>query len=65
MPRLSYDDFTPWQQNTLIRMAKKLLREAESDPVLWARVQAQKEMLYQTGRLQRPEPENEEGVVAL
>lgn len=59
MARLTYDDYAPWQQNTLIRIARDLYYKAKDDPALWARVQAEKERLYQTGRLQRPEMENE------
>lgn len=61
MPRITYDDLTPWQQNALIRLARDLYLEARKDPVLWARVQAEKERLYQTGRLPRPEPEDKIG----
>lgn len=62
MARLSYEDFTPWQQITLARMARDLYYNAKMNPELWARVQAERERLYQIGRLQRPEAENEIGV---
>lgn len=56
---LTYDDFTPYQQAALVRATAKLYHIAREDPALWAKVQAQKELLYKTGRLQRPENDQE------
>lgn len=56
---LTYDDFTPYQQAELVRATVKLCHMAQEDPALWAKVQTQKELLYKTGRLQRPESDRE------
>lgn len=55
MSRITYSDWTESQKLAMTRLARDLYYEARQDPVLWAKVQAKKEELYATGRLQRPE----------
>lgn len=63
MPRITYSDWTVSQQLAMIRLTRDLYYKARQDPVLWAKVQAEKERLYATGRLQRPEEaKNMEGM---
>lgn len=52
----------PQYKRLLTRWVWNLLDQAMADPELWAKIQAQKEMMYQTGQLTRPEDKKEGAV---
>ena len=52
-----WEDWSPAQQRRMTRATYHFARQAQADPVLWARVQERKEQLRREGRLPPPEEE--------
>lgn len=53
-----WEDWSPAQQNRMVRATYHFARCAQADPVLWARVQERKEQLRREGRLPPPVEED-------
>lgn len=63
MAEFRFEDWSPYQQLSIVRATARFVSRAREDKELWARVQEQKKIYWITGRF--PLPEGEEQFCSL